>query len=450
MPKIFSYPNLSADFYFAHSPRDFVVSEIPLYEFSGSGEHQILQIRKKGLSTFELVKVLSAYIACPAKSIGYAGLKDKNATTTQYLSIPKIYFKQKDIQSCFEAISKQHDIKLLSATLHNNKIKIGHLKGNRFFIRLKKVTPINAKKIESSLKIMQQFGFANFFGFQRFGLSGENYKLGFDLANADLASSGFARGGFERWGFARSDLKGEDKEEVKGDFALSPHKPKIQKKMPKNKKIRDFLRSSLQSYLFNEWLCVRLLLGRFGEFGFGEFIEAIRESKEQKHAGQSYIEQESQSSKLDFLYTLQNKAFGNLLSLSRQNLREIYESLQHQNMPFGLLNGDICCHYPYGRFFVLERVDSIQIDRFQAGEFAPTGVLNGENLKRATDIAHLLELPFLEVDCRSGGSRRYAWVWASECESSYKESKAQMELHFSLPSGAYATTMLEQIAGREL
>lgn len=443
MPKIFSYPNLSADFHFAHSPRDFVVSEIPLYEFSGSGEHQILQIRKKGLSTFELVKILSSYIACPAKSIGYAGLKDKNATTTQYLSIPKIYFKQKDIQSCFEAISKQYDIKLLSTTLHNNKIKTGHLKGNRFFIRLKKVTPINAKKIESSLKIMQNFGFANFFGFQRFGLGGDNYKLGFDLANADLARGSLARESFEN-----GDLKGEDL----NDFALKSYKPKIQAKIPKNKKMRDFLRSSLQSYLFNEWLCVRLLLGRFGEFGFGEFIEAIREVKEQKHIWQKSKEQESkkQSSELDFLDTLQNKAFANLFSLSRQNLREIYENLQNQKMPFGLLNGDICCHYPYGRFFVLEGVDSKQIDRFQAGEFAPTGALNGENLKQATGIASLLESPFLEVDCRSGGSRRYAWVWASECESSYKESKAQMELHFSLPSGAYATTMLEQIAGKEL
>ena len=438
MPKIFSYPNLSADFHFAHSPRDFVVSEIPLYEFSGNGEHQILQIRKKGLSTFELVKILSSHIACPAKSIGYAGLKDKNATTTQYLSIPKIYFKQKDIQSYFEAISKQHDIKLLSATLHNNKIKTGHLKGNRFFICLKKVTPINAKKIESSLRIMQNFGFANFFGFQRFGLSGENYKLGFGLANSDLARGGLARNSFEN-----GDLKGDDL----NDFALKSCKQKIQAKIPKNKKMRDFLRSSLQSYLFNEWLCVRLLLGRFGEFGFGEFIEAIREVKERKH-----IEQKSkeQSSELDFLDTLQNRAFENLFSLSRQNLREVYENLQNQKMPFGLLNGDVCCHYPYGRFFVLEGVDSKQIDRFQAGEFAPTGALNGENLKQATGIASLLESPFLEVDCRSGGSRRYAWVWASECESSYKESKAQMELHFSLPSGAYATTMLEQIAGKEL
>lgn len=415
-----------------------MVSEIPLYEFSGNGEHQILQIRKKGLSTFELVKILSSHIACPTKSIGYAGLKDKNATTTQYLSIPKIYFKQKDIQSCFEAISKQHDIKLLSTTLHNNKIKIGHLKGNRFFVRLKKVTPINAKKIESSLKIMQNFGFANFFGFQRFGLGGENYKLGFDLANADLARGSLARNSFEN-----GDLKEEDL----NDFALKSCKQKIQAKIPKNKKMRDFLRSSLQSYLFNEWLCVRLLLGRFGEFGFGEFIEAIREVKEQKH-----IEQKSkeQSSELDFLDTLQEKAFENLFSLSRQKLREVYENLQNQKMPFGLLNGDVCCHYPYGRFFVLEGVDSTQIDRFQAGEFAPTGALNGENLKQATGIASLLESPFLEVDCRSGGSRRYAWVWASECESSYKESKAQMELHFSLPSGAYATTMLEQIAGKEL
>ncbi|MGX2971672.1 tRNA pseudouridine(13) synthase TruD [Helicobacter sp. T3_23-1059] len=416
MPNIFSYQNLRADFHFAHSQRDFVVNEIPLYDFSGNGEHQILQIRKKGLSTFELVKILSTHFACPSKSIGYAGLKDKNATTTQYLSIPKIYLKNKNIESSFEAISKKHEIKLISTTLHNNKIKLGHLKGNRFFVRLKKVTPINAKKIQSSLKIMEQSGFANFFGFQRFGINGENYKLGFALDNKQN----------------HNDLTIDFKDNVS------------QNKAPKNKKMQNFLRSSLQSYLFNEWLCVRLLLGRFGDFGFADFINAINLSA--KH---NMTKSSTKSNPLDS-HTLQSKAFANLANLSKNDLGKIYKALQSQKMPFKLLDGDICSHYPHGRFFCIEKLDFSEVARFETNEISPTGALQGENLKTSKHIAHLCESPFLEIATKSSGARRYAWVWAKECESIYKDGEAQMELHFSLPSGAYATTMIEQIAGKSL
>lgn len=414
MPKIFSYPNVNADFHFAHSHRDFVVSEIPLYDFSGNGEHQILQIRKKNLSTFELIKILSTYLSCPAKAIGYAGLKDKNATTTQYFSIPKIYFKHKIVESVFEEIATKDEIKLISTTLHNNKIKLGHLQGNRFFIRLKKVTPLNAKKIESSLKIMEQDGFANFFGFQRFGIDGENYKLGFALANLhnnnakNASPSANATNGI---------------------------------KIPKSKKMRNFLRSSLQSFLFNEWLMMRLLLGRFSEFDFGDFCEAIKKSADNV---ESHI---AESSALD---SLQNQAFSNLANLPNKTLGQIHQTLRKQKQPFKLLNGDICCHYPHGRFFTLDSVCVKELKRFDSKEFAPTGALDGKNLKSARDIAGEIESPFLQIDCKSNGTRRYAWVWAFDCECTYKENKAQMELHFSLPSGAYATTMLEQIAGKQL
>lgn len=414
MPNIFSYQNLSADFHFAHSQRDFVVNEIPLYDFSGNGEHQILQIRKKGLSTFELVKILSTHFACPSKSIGYAGLKDKNATTTQYFSIPKIYLKNKNIESIFEAISQKHEIKLLSTTLHNNKIKLGHLKGNRFFVRLKKVTPINAKKIQSSLKIMEQSGFANFFGFQRFGINGENYKLGFAL----------------------------DNKQNHNDLTIDFNGDIPQSKTPKNKKMQNFLRSSLQSYLFNEWLCVRLLLGRFGDFGFADFVNAINLSA--KH---NMAESSTKSNPIDS-NTLQSRVFANLANLSKNDLDKIYRALQSQKMPFKLLDGDICSHYPHGRFFCIEKLDFSEVARFETSEFSPTGALQGENLKTPKHIAHLCESPFLEIKTKSSGARRYAWVWAKECESIYKEGEAQMELHFSLPSGAYATTMIEQIAGK--
>jgi tRNA pseudouridine13 synthase len=47
MDRFYSLNHSSIDFRFKQTPRDFVVEEIPLYEFSGEGEHLVLFVRKK-------------------------------------------------------------------------------------------------------------------------------------------------------------------------------------------------------------------------------------------------------------------------------------------------------------------------------------------------------------------------------------------------------------------
>ena len=165
--------------YFKQNKDDFVVNEIPLYEFSGSGEHLIVKLRKKDLSTWDALKILSDSIGVKNKDIGYAGLKDKNAMTVQSISIPK----------SFEAsLTKLNhpNIKILETTYHNNKIKIGHLKGNKFFIRLKKVGKTQNTQICSVLEKINKFGMPNYFGFQRFGIEGDNYKKGEAIIKGEL------------------------------------------------------------------------------------------------------------------------------------------------------------------------------------------------------------------------------------------------------------------------
>lgn len=207
MDRFYSLAHSSIDFHFRQSPRDFVVEEIPLYEFSGEGEHLILLVRKKNLSTLELVAMIAKYLGIQNKEIGYAGLKDKNAMTKQYISIHK---KHEEALEKFE----HESIKIISKTYHNNKIKIGHLKGNRFYIILKKVNPTNGQKIDEALKNIKNLGMPNFFGYQRFGNDGDNHILGEQIA------------------------KGEKKE--------------------RNPKIKTLLISAYQSHLFNLWLSRRL------------------------------------------------------------------------------------------------------------------------------------------------------------------------------------------------
>ncbi len=207
MDRFYSLNHSSIDFVFKQTPRDFVVEELPLYEFSGEGEHLVLFIRKKSLSTLELVGIIAKYLGIKNKEIGYAGLKDKHAMTKQYISIHKQH------EEAMESFS--HDnVKIITKTYHNNKIKIGHLKGNRFYIKLKKVNPTSAQKIDEALKNISKQGMPNFFGYQRFGNDGDNHIEGEKIA------------------------KGEKKE--------------------RNPKIKRLLINAYQSHLFNLWLSRRL------------------------------------------------------------------------------------------------------------------------------------------------------------------------------------------------
>lgn len=211
------------DICWSKNSSDFVVSEIPLYEFSGNGEHLVLCVRKKELTTWKMLEILSQHSDIKTREFGYAGLKDKDGMTTQFISVNKKF------EPNLENFSHPN-IKIISKTYHDNKIKIGHLKQNRFFIRLKKVNPTNASKITQSLERVKTQGFANYFGYQRFGSDGTNFNDGLAI------------------------LKGEKK--------------------IKNKKIKDFLISAFQSELFNSWLVSRIKLSKFAdEFTSKEFAQ---------------------------------------------------------------------------------------------------------------------------------------------------------------------------------
>ncbi|HIE34920.1 MAG TPA: tRNA pseudouridine(13) synthase TruD [Campylobacterales bacterium] len=208
MDRLFFLDHSPIDFYFKQSPSTFVVEEVLLYPFSNDGEHLVLKVRKKNLTTWQMLKAFSEQLGVKMKEIGYAGLKDKNALAYQYISINKKFEKK------LENFSNEN-IKILETFRHKNKLRIGHLKGNSFFIRLKKVDPIGAKKIENVLEIIKKEGFPNYFGYQRFGIDGKNYLLGKEI---------------------------------------------IKKKINKKEK---FLINSYQSHLFNLWLSKRVEISKF-------------------------------------------------------------------------------------------------------------------------------------------------------------------------------------------
>lgn len=356
MDRFYSLGHSSIDFRFKQTPRDFVVEEIPLYEFSGEGEHLVMFVRKKNLSTSEMLGVFARYLNIKNRDIGYAGLKDKHAMTKQYISIHK---EHEEALENFE----HEGIKILSKVYHNNKIRIGHLKANRFYIKLKKVNPTSAIKMDEALKNISNFGMPNYFGYQRFGTDGNNHIDGEKIA------------------------KGQKKE--------------------RNPRIKKLLINSYQSHLFNMWLSRRLEINT---------LVANFEAKE----------------------------LASLLNLSVDQIKKLKE----QKHPFKLFNGDIMEHYPYGRLFDFDGSEE-DLQRFDAKNISPTGLLCGKKVKSSTDMAGDIEKDF-DDEINADGARRYAWIYPTGVEGRFNQIEAQYELNFTLPKGSYATVLIEELAKKKI
>jgi len=152
-------------------PEDFLVEELPLYSCSGSGEHLYLHVEKTGLTTHDLVRQVARECHIRERDIGYAGLKDANATTRQYLSLPKI---APDLIAQL-VIS---GVKILSTSYHGNKLRLGHLAGNRFSIRIRDVADGAEEKARDILHVLETLGVPNLFGEQRYGVLGNSHLIG--------------------------------------------------------------------------------------------------------------------------------------------------------------------------------------------------------------------------------------------------------------------------------
>ncbi|THB66808.1 MAG: tRNA pseudouridine(13) synthase TruD [Gammaproteobacteria bacterium] len=145
---------------------DFQVDEILSFEPDGEGENVFLQIRKSGVNTDEVVKILSKFCGVPRMDIGYAGLKDKNAVTTQWFSVRLPGKKEFNWY-----LLENENINLLNITKNRKKLKKGTIKKNKFIIYIRGV---RLEDIEDSMKYIAVQGVPNYFGEQRFGREGRN------------------------------------------------------------------------------------------------------------------------------------------------------------------------------------------------------------------------------------------------------------------------------------
>lgn len=189
-------------------PEHFQVTEQLPFEPSGEGGHAMLLIEKTGTNTDWLAKQLAQFAGVEEVAIGYAGLKDRHAITTQWFTV-KLEGHEEPDWSEFNADDCQ--IKIL--TRHNKKLKRGVLAGNRFKLTL---TSLQGDRSlwEQGLERIKAEGVPNYFAEQRFG---------HQFANLERAQHWFDSG-----------------------------------KKPKKRQQRSMILSAARSWLFNQVLSTRV------------------------------------------------------------------------------------------------------------------------------------------------------------------------------------------------
>jgi tRNA pseudouridine13 synthase len=168
------------------SPEDFEVDEILGFEASGEGPHALLRVRKRGANTEWVARELARAAGCKPFEVGFAGLKDRNAVTTQAFTVPR----GKRAAAEFAGLAGE-GYEVLSAVAHQRKLPRGALAGNRFAITAREVR-CEAGALRERIVAIAAGGVPNYFGPQRFGRDAGNLE---QVLRAAQALAAGARGG---------------------------------------------------------------------------------------------------------------------------------------------------------------------------------------------------------------------------------------------------------------
>lgn len=375
------------------SPEDFLVEELPLYTPCGEGEHLYLLVEKEGITTHELLHRLAKALGLRERDIGYAGLKDARATTRQTVSVTGVTPRQ--------ALDLQLDnIRVLDARFHRNKLRLGHLAGNRFTIRLRQVRDDALEHALDTLHILQQTGVPNRFGEQRYGVLGNSHRIGRALLRRDFP---------------------EAIREIIGDPALIA-----------NERWRSAAEAFGQGDLDG---ALTAFPGRFRDER--ALLHALRAGKSPEAALMGYPR------KLLRLYlsAYQSHLFDRVLAMRLDSIDLLWP-------------GDLAYKHVNGACFLV--VDpAAEQPRADAMEISPSGPMFGYKMTPAQGQAALLEQSLLDKEGLSlenfrlsdglgmEGERRPLRV-PIENPTARREGE-DLLLEFSLPRGSYATAVLYEI-----
>ena len=145
------------------APEDFLVEEIPPENKGGTaGPFLICRLTKTNWELQHAVKEIAKRLGISHRRIGWAGTKDRNAITKQWISIYDVTPEQ-------VAAIHLKDIILEPVRQVNEALSLGDLLGNRFDLVIRDTdVPDLAVRVEEITGTVRE-GVPNYFGLQRFG-----------------------------------------------------------------------------------------------------------------------------------------------------------------------------------------------------------------------------------------------------------------------------------------
>ncbi|KAL7479171.1 hypothetical protein ACHAW6_004915 [Cyclotella cf. meneghiniana] len=145
----------------------------------------------------------------PKRGVAFAGMKDKRGVTSQFCSVYRVEKEQLLALNAHKAgagggnsIKGGHNIiRLGNFSYSPEEVKLGSLARNRFDIVLRNIdvgedaddfvqkSNTIKQRLENAARALQQVGFINYFGMQRFGKSNDTHEVGMAILKGDYESA---------------------------------------------------------------------------------------------------------------------------------------------------------------------------------------------------------------------------------------------------------------------
>ncbi len=378
---------------------DFEVDEIPLYTPCGEGTHTYFFVEKAGLSTVQAAGDIARLLNVRHRDVGYAGLKDARAVTRQWFSV-------EHVEPDRVALLDVPRMRVLEVSRHGNKLRIGHLAGNRFVIKVRRTATERLAELQDGLRRLASEGMPNYFGHQRFGGRGDTWAVGGALLRGNLDE-------------AADVLLGRPSEADSGDIARA-------RKLYEEGQYQKAA-AAWPGMFRNERRALKVLARTNGNRRRAFF--AI-----------------DRNSRTFYVSAYQSHLFNQLLAMrmERSGLGT-------------LMQGDLAHLHASGAVFEVQDA-AVEQPRANALEISPTGPLfgyrmtwpQGEPREMESQILLREQLPadaFKAGALRVKGTRRPLRVQPTDASIQLGADArgAYLELRFGLPRGSYATSLLREL-----
>jgi tRNA pseudouridine13 synthase len=377
---------------------DFVVEEIPLYPADGVGTHTYFLVEKAGLSTFQAVHDIARMLGVRRHEIGFAGLKDSRAVARQWMSVEHIEP---------ERLASLHipRLRVLAVTRHRNKLRLGHLKGNTFLIKVRQTATSQLAELQDRLAELARCGVPNYFGPQRAGYHGDTWAIGRAIVRGQA---------------------GEAVDLLLGHPTQADHGPV--------RRARELYERGKYLQAAGAWPPIFRIERRV--------LKVMARRQGDRAASLAAIDK---STRTFYVSAYQSHLFNRVVAT---------------RLPSGLgqlWDGDLAWLHRSGAVFHVEQA-ALEQPRADDFEISPTGPLFGHRMTQPGGLAGDLEADVLQAENlpagafysglgRASGSRRPLRFRPDDPKLSLGADQhgPYLELRFTLPRGCYATALLREL-----